>query len=132
MHHEVFDLKNDELNIKPIHSHMFITEKFDEKGELTRLKSRLVAGGNEQNPDDYQNLYSPTAAMESISMVIAIAAVENRIIESGDIECAYIEAEIPEDQIVIIESGLKEGMLVVTEGQIHLKDGVTVRKRTSE
>lgn len=36
------------------------------------------------------------------------------------------------DQIVIIESGLKEGMFVITEGQIHLKDGVTVRKRTSE
>ncbi|MEI6188221.1 MAG: hypothetical protein WCP46_06970, partial [Alphaproteobacteria bacterium] len=36
------------------------------------------------------------------------------------------------DGIAIIESGLKNGEIVVTEGQIHLKDGVVVRKRPSE
>ncbi len=36
------------------------------------------------------------------------------------------------DGIAIIENGLKSGEIVVTEGQIHLKDGVVVRKRPSE
>lgn len=36
------------------------------------------------------------------------------------------------DGIAIIENGLKNGEIVVTEGQIHLKDGVVVRKRPSE
>lgn len=36
------------------------------------------------------------------------------------------------DGVAIIETGLKEGVEVVTEGQINLKDGLVVRKRTSE
>ena len=77
-----------------IRSHMFLKEKYDASGVFDKLKGRLVAGGNEQDKDNYDDLSSPTARLTSLMAVIAIAASEGRKVEAGDIPGAYLNADM--------------------------------------
>jgi hypothetical protein len=44
---------------KIIRSHMFIKEKYNADGTFEKLKSRLVAGGDQQYRDLYDDVSSP-------------------------------------------------------------------------
>ena len=79
-----------------IRSFMFLTEKYNSQGEFVKLKSRLVAMGNEQDRDTVDmEVSSPTVASSSVYAVAAIAAVEGRHVLSGDIGAAFLNAYIP-------------------------------------
>ena len=77
-----------------IRSHMFLKEKYDAVGKFEKLKGRLVAGGNEQDKNSYEDLSSPTARLTSLFAVMAIAASEGRLVEAGDIPGAYLNANM--------------------------------------
>ena len=89
-----------EQRAKTIRSSMFLKEKFLPSGEFQKVKARLVAGGDQQDKSLYNDTSSPTAALESTMMVIAIAAAAGREIATCDITGAYLEAEMPDDQEV--------------------------------
>ena len=84
-------------NKKIIPSSMFIKEKSDETGNLIKLKSRLVAGGNEQDKEEIYDNSSPTVSNESLFMILAIAAGERRHFRTFDVQGAYLEAEMTEE-----------------------------------
>ena len=84
-------------NKKIIPSSMFIKEKFDETGNLIKLKSRLVAGGNEQDKEEIYDNSSPTVSNESLFMILAIAAGERRHFRTFDVQGAYLEAKMTEE-----------------------------------
>ena len=44
---------------EPLRSHMFSVEKFTVEGEFDKVKTRMVANGNEQDPSLYSNKSSP-------------------------------------------------------------------------
>lgn len=73
-------------------SFVFLTEKFDSLGDFVKLKSRLVAMGNETVD---MEVSSPTVSRASVYAVTAIAAVEGRHVLSGDIGSAFLNAYIP-------------------------------------
>lgn len=81
---------------------MFVTEKLDAAGAFVKMKSRLVAGGDGQDKTVYQNISSPTVCLESVFVMLAIAAIQRRKIATVDITGAYLECILPEEDEVIM------------------------------
>ena len=64
---------------------MFLKEKFLASGEFEKLKARLVAAGNQQDRDLYDDPSAPTVATSSVFTLLSIAAHEDRTITVIDI-----------------------------------------------
>eukprot|EP01038_Epipyxis_sp_PR26KG_P018905 gene18905-26771_t len=62
---------------------------------------RLVAGGHQQDKSAYENLSSPTIAMQSVFMIFAIAQHEKRYIVCLDIEGAYLNADMGPNEVLM-------------------------------
>ncbi len=58
------------------------------------FKARLVAGGDQQDKELYDNISSPIASTASILAVVAIAAHEGRLVIAIDIGGAFLNADI--------------------------------------
>jgi hypothetical protein len=68
-----------------IRSHMFLKEKHLPSGDFDKLKSRFVAGGNEQDKSLYDDISSSTASTETVFLIATIAAHERRVVITVDI-----------------------------------------------
>ena len=77
-----------------IRSSMFLKEKFLATGEFEKLKARLVAGGDQQNKNLYDDLSAPTVSTSSVFTVLSIAAHEGRHAAVVDIGGAFLNAEM--------------------------------------
>jgi Reverse transcriptase (RNA-dependent DNA polymerase) len=77
-----------------IRSSMFLKEKFLATGEFEKLKARLVAGGDQQNKNLYDDLSAPTVSTSAVFSVLAIAAHEGRHAAVVDIGGAFLNAEM--------------------------------------
>ena len=73
---------------------MFLKEKILPTGEFEKFKARLVAGGDQQDMNLYEDLSSPTVSTSAVLTVLAIAAHERRAVSVVDITGAYLNAEI--------------------------------------
>ena len=77
-----------------IRSSMFLKEKFLASGEFEKLKARLVAGGNEQDKNLYDDLSAPTVSTCAVFTLLSIAAHEGRKAAVVDIGGAFLNAEM--------------------------------------
>ena len=77
-----------------IRSSMFIKEKFLPTGEFEKLKARLVAGGDQQDKNLYDDLSAPTVSTCSVLTVLTIAAHEGRFTAVLDIGGAFLNANM--------------------------------------
>ena len=77
-----------------IRSQMFLKEKYLPTGVFEKLKARLVAGGNQQNKQLYDDLSSPTVSTCAVMTVFSIAAYEGRKAAVVDIGGAYLNADM--------------------------------------
>jgi hypothetical protein len=77
-----------------IRSSMFLKDKYLASGEFDKYKARLVAGGDQQDKDLYEDISSPTAMTTSVLTVAAIAAAEFRRVMTIDIGGAYLNAKM--------------------------------------
>ena len=77
-----------------ISSKMFVKEKLLPSGKADKIKSRLVARGDQQIRESYagQDLSASTASSMSVLCAIAIAVYEKRKVKSADIGGAYLNA----------------------------------------
>ena len=98
-----------------IRSHIFLKEKYATNGDFIKLKARLVAGGHMQIKDLYDDLSSPTTALQSIYMIAAIAARENRKIVTLDITGAYLNADIEGEDVYMLLDDLSTAILLQIE-----------------
>jgi Reverse transcriptase (RNA-dependent DNA polymerase) len=73
---------------------MFLKEKYLASGEFEKLKARLVAGGDQQEKDMYDDLSAPTVSTSSVFTVLSIAAHEGRKAAVVDIGGAFLNAEM--------------------------------------
>lgn len=93
------------------------TNKYSENGDIVRRKARLVARGFSQRPGlDFDETYAPVAAIQSIRTLVAIAIVNNWVIERFDVKTAFLHGEIEED--VLMEP--PEGMVLHEEKCLKL------------
>ena len=72
--------------------------KKDSTGKVVRYKERLVVKGYAQKQGiDYDEVFSPVARMESIRILISIAAQENWELHDLDVKTAFLNGEIKQD-----------------------------------
>ncbi|CAL2276266.1 unnamed protein product [Prunus armeniaca] len=75
--------------------------KFNENGELDKHKARLVAKGYAQQYGvDYTEVFAPVARMDTIRMIIALAAQRGWTVYQLDVKSAFLHGELNEDVFV--------------------------------
>ena len=101
----VFELPS---NKKPIRTKWVFTIKRDSNNNIIKFKARIVAKGYSQiRGIDYELTFSPTLSIDSIKLIISLAARFNWEIFQLDIKAAYLNAKLDKDIYVIIPQGDK-------------------------
>jgi hypothetical protein len=73
-----------------------VTPKFDEEGELSQMKGRLVASGNEVDPSLYRrgDTSSPTVSFLSVTLMLAAGSYHKVDIGAVDFPGAFLFATL--------------------------------------
>ena len=80
--------------------------KRNEKNEISRYKTRLVAKGFSQiEGEDYWETFSPTVSIKSIKWLLALAAQHDLEIKQIDFDTAFLNADLKEEIYMKIPSG---------------------------
>jgi hypothetical protein len=105
------------LNKLVIQSFMFLKEKFLSSGLFDKLKSRMVAGGDQQDISEllFEDINSPTVALVHLLIIAAIAARERRIVKTFDITGAYLNADISHRDIYMSLDPVVSAFLIVLD-----------------
>ena len=75
--------------------------KFNENGEVDKYKARLVAKGYcQQYGIDYAEIFAPVARLDTIRIVISLAAQKAWVIYQLDVKSAFLHGEITEEVFV--------------------------------
>lgn len=109
-------LTNTQLK-KIIKSFMFLKEKFKADGSFDKIKARLVSLGNMQW-EFFMNPSSPTASLQAVLMIAAIAAKEERYVATMDVPGAYLNADMNHEVLMSLEP-LLTSLLVTLEPQFE-------------
>ena len=85
--------------------------KKDAEGNLVKHKARLVAKGYVQEQGvDFEEVFAPVARMESVRLLIALAAKESWRLHHMDVKSAFLNGELEEEVYVKQPPGyIKEG-----------------------
>ena len=76
---------------------MFKT-KHNANGEIEKHKARLVVKGYKQKAGiDYQEVFAPVARLETIRLVLALAAQNNWIVHQMDVKSAFLNGILQEE-----------------------------------
>ena len=78
-----------------IPSHITMKGKLGTDGKLIKVKGRLVANGNLQDRNLYEDVSSPTASVTTLLTVVALAAKNGWKVGSADVTGAYLNAHMP-------------------------------------
>lgn len=75
--------------------------KLDENGKVDKYKARLVAKGyTHQHGVDYTEVFAPVARMDTVRLIIALAAQKGWTIYQLDVKSAFLHGELTEDVFV--------------------------------
>ena len=97
---------------KIIGSFMFLKEKFKANGLFEKLKARLVARGDMEF-GTLMDISSPTASLQAVLMIAAIAAKECRHVKSADVPGAYLNALMEEEVHMMLDEFLTSLLLAL-------------------
>ena len=76
---------------------VYLTKR-DTKGDIIRYKARLVAKGFTQTAGlDYEGTFAPVARLDSLRLLLAIAAVFDWEVHHVDIKTAYLNGHLNEE-----------------------------------
>jgi len=71
--------------------------KLKENGEVDKLKSRLVAKGYvQQQGIDYTKVFAPVVRMDTVRMIVALAAQKGWTLYQLDVKFAFLHGELNE------------------------------------
>lgn len=106
---------------------MFLKEKFLANGLFEKLKARLVAGGHMTDPAKYskEEKTSETVKHETLMAVLAIAASQDRGLESFDFPGAYLYGKLKHAQVMRIPKNIAKILIQVDKSYTDFlqKDG---------
>jgi Reverse transcriptase (RNA-dependent DNA polymerase) len=99
--HHVWDLvprKSVPIGKKVIKSKTICHIKRDENGHNAKLKTRIVAKGFTQVAgEDYHDMFSPVARLESLRLILAIAAKLDWELRQLNVKTAFLHVELDEE-----------------------------------
>ena len=75
-------------------SSMFIKRENNPDGSFQKMKAMLVADGDQQNKELYDDLSSPTVSTNAAFTMLAVAAHENRHVAVVGIRGAFLNADM--------------------------------------
>ena len=96
-----------------IHSSAFLTEKYDENGQMIGVKARWVGSGNEMNRNLYESGSSPTISIEALFIVFALCAGADMSWCTMDIGSAFLHSQMKEFVAVYISAALAQFVVEV-------------------
>lgn len=80
--------------------------KYEADGEIQKHKARLVAKGYVQWYGlDYEEVFSPVARLETVRIILAVAAQSHYPVYHFDVRSAFLNGEIIEEVYVIQSEG---------------------------
>lgn len=92
--------------VKPIGVKWIFKLKRNADGSINKYKSRLVAKGYVQKHGvDYDEVFAPVARIETIRLVIAVAASNGWELHHLDVKTAFLNGELKEDVYVTQPEG---------------------------
>jgi hypothetical protein len=75
--------------------------KRDEAGEIVKHKARLVARGFvQQEGIDFNEVFAPVARMESVHLLLVLAAQEGWQVHHMDVKSAFLNGDLKEEVYV--------------------------------
>ena len=77
-----------------IQSHLFIRSKMD------NFKARLVARGDQEQDQLYEDTNSSTISPEAIFIILEVSNCNNLILLTADAPCAYLNADLVNEQLM--------------------------------
>lgn len=82
---------------KAIGNRWVFTKKYNVSGTFERCKARLVTQGFLQvYRTDFTQTYAPTLRLDSQRTVLALAAIQDRVLRQLDIKGAYLNGDLKE------------------------------------
>jgi hypothetical protein len=91
---------------KPIGLKWVYKVKRDEHGAIVKHKARLVAKGYVQRRGiDFDEVYAPVARLESVRLLLAVAAQEGWEVHHMDVKSAFLNGDLAEEVYVTQPAG---------------------------
>ncbi|KAJ0466898.1 putative RNA-directed DNA polymerase [Helianthus annuus] len=98
---KTWKLVNPPPNVKPIGVKWVYKVKKDAKGSIIKYKARLVAKGYVQRFGiDYEEVFAPVARIETVRLMLALAANRGWEVHHLDVKSAFLHGELKEDVYV--------------------------------
>ncbi len=106
---KTFEVVDRPIDKKPISSRYVFKIKTDEKGAISKFKTRLVAKGFTQIPgQDFFEVFSPTLRMDSIRFLISTAVQNEMKVHHLDVETAFLNGKLAEEIYLEIPEGFED------------------------
>ena len=91
--------------------------KRNANSSIAQYKAHLVMKGYEQHEGiDYDKTFAPVAKFSTIRLLLSIAAIDDMEIWQMDVITAFLNGELPEEEVVYMKapegSGLPPGTIV--------------------
>jgi hypothetical protein len=88
-------------NHKPIGLKWVYKLKKDTKGAIVKYKARLIAKGYVQRQRvDYEEVFAPVARLETVRLLLALAAQEEWKVHHMDVKSAFLNGDLTEEVYV--------------------------------
>jgi len=96
-----WELVDPPAGCRPIGLKWVFKVKWNERGEVVRHKARLIAKGFVQHEGiNFEEVFAPVALMESVRLLLALAAVRCWKVHHLDVKSAFLNGELAEEVYV--------------------------------